>query len=160
MLTIETYKPEDFGSLIDFVSAIQEHERVHVPELKMGKEIGKSYAARLIENVTQKNGIILMACQGDKKIGFACSWIGKDDDPLLREEFSLYAYVSDIFVSEFSRGQGVGHLLMDSIEKVMSERGCVRIRVCSKGTNRLALKLYENSGYQPYEIIFAKTIGA
>ena len=42
----------------------------------------------------------------------------------------------------------------------MRERGCRRIRVCSKATNVDALKCYEGAGYRPYEVIFSKTIDA
>jgi ribosomal protein S18 acetylase RimI-like enzyme len=40
----------------------------------------------------------------------------------------------------------------------MRERGCRRIRVCSKAANVEALKCYEAAGYQPYEVIFSKAL--
>jgi len=148
------------NQLIEFVSAIQEFERAHVPELKTGREIGRTYATWLIKNVSCHDGVILMANQDNKKIGLVCAWIDKDEDQLLQEQFSVHAYVSDIFVLEFYRNRGIAHLLLERVEKIMFDRGCARIRVRSKATNLAALKLYEHSGYQPYETIFTKVIRA
>jgi ribosomal protein S18 acetylase RimI-like enzyme len=159
MLEIVLFQPGDMDVLIRFVSAIQEHERLYVPELKSGDEIGRDYAQLLLKKVSRQNGLILMAHKAKSIIGFISGWIGRDDDPLLQEKYSDHAYVSDIFVSEAHRGQGVAQELLKTLEEEMAKRGCKRIRVCSKASNAHAVGLYRNSDYQPYEIIFSKTIG-
>src|SRR5467141_67775 len=132
MMRIEAFQPSDFAAVVAFVEAIQEHERQHVPELKPGPEIGKQYAEMLIRAVAERNGCMIMARADTAAVGFACAWIAQDDDPLIRDDASIHAYVSDIFVDQNWRRQGIASRLMDELEARMRSRGCSRIRVCSK----------------------------
>ena len=66
--------------------------------------------------------------------------------------------MSDIYVAEGWRRRGVGASLLRRIETEMRRRGCRRIRICAKATNRAALACYAAAGYPPYEIIFSKAI--
>ena len=158
MLRIEPFQPADLPVVAAFVEAIQEHERLGVPELKPGSEIGLGYAEMLVRTVAARNGIIVLAKVGERAIGFACAWIDEDDDPLLREDARSHAFVSDIFVDAEWRRKGVGRLLLEAMESEMHERGCRRIRICAKAANLAALKCYEAAGYRPYEVTLCKSI--
>jgi ribosomal protein S18 acetylase RimI-like enzyme len=155
---IVPYRPSDFPALIQFVEAIQEHERAAVPELRPGPEIGAFYAEMLVRKVASEGGSILMARAGGRNIGFVCAWKDADGDALLREEMRAHAFISDIFVTEAWRGRGVAVSLLAAIETAMLERGSTQIRVCAKAANRLAVDWYDRAGYRPYEIIFSKPL--
>jgi ribosomal protein S18 acetylase RimI-like enzyme len=159
MIRIEAFQPSDFAAVVGFVESIQEHERDKIADLKPGAEIGKQYAETLMRLVAERNGCMFMARADARAIGFACAWIERDDDPLVRDDASVHAYISDIFVDRDWRRQGVASLLMDELEALMRSRGCSRIRVCSKAANQLAVACYTARGYRPYEIVFAKRIG-
>jgi len=158
MVRIDPFQPADFAAVVAFVEAIQEHERIHVPDLKLGSEIGKSYTNLLLRSVAERNGCMMMARAEIDAIGFACAWVQEDEDPLVRDGARIHAYISDIFVDRDWRRQGVASLLLDAVETAMRERGCTRIRVCSKAANQLAIACYETHGYRPYEIIFSKQL--
>jgi len=158
MIRIEAFRPPDFGAVVAFVEAIQEHERKRVPELKPGPEIGKQYAEVLMRAVAERNGCMIMARADAGAVGFACGWIEQDDDPLIRDDTRIHAYVSDIFVDRGWRSQGIASLLMDELEAKMRSRGCSRIRVCAKAANQLAVACYTARGYRPYEIVFTKRL--
>jgi ribosomal protein S18 acetylase RimI-like enzyme len=158
MLTIDTFQPSDLATLIMFVEAIQEHERIDVPDLKSGSEIGSDYAQLLIRTATERNGCIRMARAETETVGVGCAWVEEDDDPLLRNDARTYAYVSDIFVKDAWRRRGVALQLLDALEMEMRSRGCRRIRICSKAANHFALECYKKAGYQPYKIVFAKRL--
>jgi ribosomal protein S18 acetylase RimI-like enzyme len=158
MLAIDAFQPSDLATLVRFVEAIQEHERIDVPDLKCGSEIGSDYAQLLIRTATERNGCIRMARVDTETVGFGCAWVEEDDDPLLRNDARTHAYVSDIFVNNAWRRQGVALRLLDALEMEMRSRGCHRIRICSKAANHLALECYKKAGYQPYEIVFAKPL--
>jgi ribosomal protein S18 acetylase RimI-like enzyme len=158
MIRIEAFQPSDFAAVVAFVEAIQEHERERVPEIKPGPEIGKHYTELLISAVTERNGCLIMARADAGPVGFACAWIARDDDPLIRDDARIHAYVSDIFVDRSWRRRGIASLLMDELEAKMRSRGCSRIRVCSKAANHLAVACYTACGYRPYEIVFAKRL--
>ncbi len=100
MFEVVRYESADFDALIQFVEAIQEHERAAVPELKPGPEIGPLYAEALISKVWYQGGCILMARAGGQAIGFVCAWKEVDDDVLLRDEMRPHAFISDLFVAE------------------------------------------------------------
>ncbi len=158
MIRIDAFQPSDFTAVVAFVEAIQEHERQQLLELKPGPEIGKQYAEMLMRAVAERNGCIIMARAEAGAVGFACAWIARDDDPLIRDDASIHAYVSDIFVDQNWRRQGIASRLMDELEARMRSRGCSRIRVCSKAANQLAVACYTARGYRPYEIVFTKRL--
>ncbi len=158
MIKIDFYKPSDFETVKSFVESIQEHERINVPELESGAEIGTEYTKKLIDTVAAQQGLILLARAASDTVGFACAWIEEDDDMLLSEDVREHAYISDIFVNENYRRRGIAQLLLKEIEKEMKSRGCERIRICTKASNLLALKCYEASGYSQYEIILTKPL--
>jgi ribosomal protein S18 acetylase RimI-like enzyme len=158
MIRIETFQPSDFAAVVAFVEAIQEHERERVPELKPGPEIGKQYAEMLMRAVAERNGCMIMARADASAVGFACAWIEQDDDPLIRDDARVHAYVSDIFVDQNWRRRGIAALLMNELEAKMQSRGCSRMRVCSKAANQLAVACYTARGYRPYKIVFAKRL--
>jgi ribosomal protein S18 acetylase RimI-like enzyme len=155
---IVPYRSSDFPTLIQFVEAIQEHERATVRELKPGPEIGRLYAETLLREVSSQEGCIFMARADGCNIGFACAWKDVDDDPLLREEMRAHALISDIFVADGWRRRGVAAELLAAVEAAMFERGSMRIRVCAKAANTLAIDCYDRAGYRPYEIIFSKPL--
>jgi ribosomal protein S18 acetylase RimI-like enzyme len=158
MVRIDAFQPADFAAVVVFVEAIQEHERIHVPDLKSGTEIGMSYTNLLLRSVAERNGCMMIARGEGRAIGFVCAWVQEDDDPLVCDSARLHAYISDIFVDREWRRQGVASLLLDAVETAMRERGCSRIRVCSKAANQLAIACYETRGFRPYEIVFSKQL--
>lgn len=158
MVQIVPYQPGDRDTLVAFVEAIQEHERRDVPVLKPGPQIGVPYAELLLVRVGERNGCILLAREDGRAIGFACAWMDEDNDPLLEDAVRQHAYISDIYVEEASRRKGVASALLAAIEGQMRERGCRRIRICTKAANAVAVECYRASGYIPYEIILSKEL--
>jgi ribosomal protein S18 acetylase RimI-like enzyme len=158
VVQIVPYQPADRNTLIAFVEAIQEHERIDVPGLKPGAHIGASYTELLLRRVRERDGCMLLAQEEGRAIGFACAWVDEDDDPLLEEGVREHAYISDVYVEEASRRMGIASALLLAIEEQMRDRGCQRIRICSKAANAVAVEFYRTSGYIPYEIIFSKEL--
>lgn len=159
-LVIAPFQQTDFEVIRGFVESIQEYERAKVQELKSGAEIGAEYTEKLVDAISDQHrqGIILIAKMDNNAIGFACAWIDEDDDQLLRDDARRHAYVSDVFVADAWRRQGVARLLLQAIETEMRQRGCERIRICTKASNLSALKCYEATGYRPYEVILSKAL--
>jgi GNAT superfamily N-acetyltransferase len=158
MITISPFHQSDLAIVIHYVEAIQEFERIHVPELKSGREIGRDYASMLIRRVAESNGSILMARAEIVTVGFGCAWVQSDDDMLLRDDARTHAYVSDIFVEDAWRRRGIALQILSALEMEMHSRGCRRIRICSKATNHVSLECYNKAGYRPYETTFTKDL--
>jgi len=156
MLHLEPFLRADLPLVATYISAIQEHERATVPELKPGSEIADDYARAMVRRIRESDGVMLMARDGSETVGFVAGWIEVDQDPCLKEEARRYALVSDIYVIEAARRRGIAHRLLDEFEVQMRERRCVRLRLCAKATNLGAIACYEAAGYRPYEVILSK----
>lgn len=158
MLRIEPFQRADLPLIATFIAAIQEHERATVPDLKPGGEIADDYVRTMVRRIHEADGAMLMARQESDTLGFVAGWIEVDQDPCLRDEARQYALVSDIYVIETARRQGIAHHLLDAFERAMRERGCVRLRLYAKATNLGAIACYEGAGYRPYEVILSKPV--
>jgi ribosomal protein S18 acetylase RimI-like enzyme len=158
MIQIEPYQPEHRRYIEHFVAAIQETERALVPQLRPAADIAAQYAEWLLRMTAQRDGTMVMACDGDEPIGFACAWVDEDDDMLLDARFRRHARVSDVFVAEPWRRRGIGRLLLGAIEVDMRRRGCRQMRIMAKASNLAAMRCYEATGFCPYEVTLWKAI--
>ncbi len=158
MIRIEPGRDADRAILVAFAEAIQDHERDTNPKLYPGAVIARAYTAWMTSEVKANGGIILIARDDGHEVGFVCAWPAVDDDQLVRPEARAHAYVSDLYVAPDYRRQGLATSLLEAVESEMAERGCTRIRICAKASNRAALGCYSAFGFLPYEVILEKPI--
>ncbi len=156
MIEIVPFTPADLPVIIDFVAAIQDHERALAPVLKPGAEIGADYAASLLEHVRARHGFMLLARADAEAVGFICGWPDHEDDALLTEAARPHGYISDLFVTASWRRRGVARALLEAAERALRGRGCRRLMICSKAGNLAALRTYEAMGFRAYEVILTK----
>ncbi len=155
---IEPYRISDRPTVKSFVEAIQAFEARSVTGLRAAHEIGEPYTRQILRMVETNRGTILLAREGSKSVGFVCAWINSDQDMLLSEKMREFAYVSDVFVRPAWRRKGVGRQLLKAVEAEMKDKGCARIRICSKAANSVALGAYAKAGYKPYEVTLTKRL--
>jgi ribosomal protein S18 acetylase RimI-like enzyme len=155
---MEPYGPQDRPVIEDFVAAIQEHERLLVPELRTGAEIAAEYAAHLIAGIEQRDGVLILAKAGAESVGFVCAWMDSDDDPLLAAAHRAHALISDLYVRPEWRRRGIGRALLDEIEQIMRRRGVRKLCITAKAANIDAVRSYEAAKFRPYEIDFWKEL--
>jgi ribosomal protein S18 acetylase RimI-like enzyme len=159
LLRIEPFQPADLPLVATFIAALQDHERATVPELKPGSEIAAAYVEAMARRFRENDGVMLIARRETETVGFVVGWVEVDGDLCLKEEARRYALVSDIYVIEAARRQGIAHRLLAEFETAMRQRGCTRLRLCAKATNLGAVACYEAAGYRAYEVILSKPIG-
>jgi ribosomal protein S18 acetylase RimI-like enzyme len=155
---IEPYQISDRPTVKLFVEAIQAFEARSVTGLKAAHEIGEPYTRKILRAVETNRGAILLAREHSESVGFICAWIDSDHDILLSENVREFAYVSDVFVRPAWRRKGVGRKLLKAVEAEMKNKGCARIRICSKAANSVALGAYAKAGYKPYEVTLTKRL--
>lgn len=73
------------------------------------------------------------------------------------ESFSTYRAmkmlnIHDFMVSGHYRGQGLGKILLQSIEQYCIENGYLKITLEVSDTNQVAQKLYHSCGFQDYQV--------
>jgi ribosomal protein S18 acetylase RimI-like enzyme len=155
---MEPYGPQDRPVIEAFVAAIQDHERLLVPELRPGTEIAADYAARIVAQIEQRDGVLVLAKEGAESVGFACAWMDEDDDPLLAAAHRPHALISDLYVRPEWRRRGIGRALLDEIEQIMRRRGVRKLCITAKAANIEAVRSYEAAQFRAYEIDFWKEL--
>lgn len=99
--------------------------------------------AFLRENLMRNRSTIFIAIENGKAIGFTQLY------PTVSSlSMAPVIYLSDLFVTEQHRKQGVAKQLMKVAEKFALDSGAVAIDLQTAHTNTKAQKLYESLGYE------------
>jgi len=97
-----------------------------------------------IEESLKGNGqeIVCVAADGDMLVGFCCGQILKS---------MCYSYkfaeITELFVMDEHRCQGIGRRLLDVTEKELYKRGVKHLHVLTGNKNKIAQTLYRSCGY-------------
>ena len=76
----------------------------------------------------------------------------------VRPEFREHGYVSELFVREAARGEGIGRALLAEAERLTRERGLDRLMIAVVAGNDGAEALYRRSGFASYALTLLKTL--
>jgi GNAT superfamily N-acetyltransferase len=99
------------------------------------------------------NSYILVAEEDDKLFGFITAsirFVVRYSKPMMQ--------VEELFVNAASRKKGVGRQLIQTAEKIASEKDCERIYIESGYRHEVAHKFYEKNGYDNQGYYFLKII--
>jgi GNAT superfamily N-acetyltransferase len=99
-----------------------------------------------------EDGILLGAWDGDRLVGFACTYWTFSS--VSADEIAL---MNDLFVAESHRGKGAGRALIEGMVEAARERGVHHLEWFTALDNEVAQRLYdrtgaERSGWYAYEI--------
>lgn len=158
-IRITPYRDADRPALLAFVAGIQDYERALAPQLKTGAEIAEDHADRVLSRVLEGSGVLLMAREGERPVGFLAAWMAADDDPLLQDAARQHALIGELFVEEAMRRSGIARALLAAGEAAMAARGARRLRIWAKAGNQAAVACYRTFGFADYEVVLEKPIG-
>jgi ribosomal protein S18 acetylase RimI-like enzyme len=106
-----------------------------------GIHLGASDAPNEIEKKLQRDPeLFLVAESSGKLIGTV---VGGFD--------GRRGYIYHVAVIPEFRGQGIGHRLMQEVEKRLRARGCIRCHLLVNNDNHEAMSFYEKNGWKPLE---------
>ena len=107
-----------------------------------------------IENSLKTNDmeIVCVAADGDKLAGFCCGQIQKS----MCYSYD-YAVITEFFVAEEYRRQGIGRRLLRATESHFNQRGISHFHVSTGDDNTAALALYRSCGYEDTSIMLEKS---
>lgn len=72
----------------------------------------------------------------------------------IKEKHSKKIHVDQLIITEKSRGQGYGKLLMDELIKIGKQNNCERVELDCWTFNENALAMYEHIGFKKQRIMF------
>ncbi len=118
-----------------------------------GKPLTSEARSALIPGLQQHpTTFIFLAFQGSEVIGIAVCFLG----------FSTFAARPLINISDFSvlpahRGQGIGRLLLESVERKARDMDCCKITLEMQENNHRARQVYEAAGFA--QAVYVETAG-
>ena len=103
-------------------------------------------------------GLVLVAEDGDEFVGFAAGRIEHEENVAETSDSNRSGFISDICILSKYRGKRIANQLLEAIIAHFDSAGIRRVRVGVLAANRSARLTYERAGFQPYEMIYEKTI--
>jgi len=153
MTTVRLYEPQDEQQLRDIASMNYTEQFQDIRPTGQDEPELQAYLAHTIQTQESGQGIILLAEQKDRLIGFVC--LLRPDDNAAE---SAYAFMSDLFVIPEYRHQGVGSQLTRKLEQQACVMGATRIALRVTAENVGAHQFYINEQYQEKFVVMSKEL--
>lgn len=139
--------PDDKPAFLAFIKGLQEYEVAFEKNRRLDDTYAEESLAVLLE--AAKRGMIFVAEDEDRPIGWAV--VFEEDAPVyVLEDERRFAYISELFVEEALRGQGVGQALIAACEDWARTHGHATIRIGHLTANTRTGQMYEKAGYASY----------
>ncbi len=112
-----------------------------------------------IKKVNTQEGKIFLAVENNLIVGLIMGIVQeKDEIDRLTNDCAKTGTVIELIVKDSIRGNGIGKLLLEEIEKYFENIKCKRISIEVFGPNKKGLNFYEKNGYIPRDIIVSKKL--
>jgi GNAT superfamily N-acetyltransferase len=148
--------PDDKPAILGFIMDLQRFELAIEANRRVDDEVAEEYYASLGESVTKKNGRILVAeNEGGRAVGWAVTHEA-ENEVFVHADERIYGYISELYVAESMRGQGVGRALIAACEDWARERGLKVMMIGALTKNTRAHTIYRDSGFNDYATLLRK----
>lgn len=156
-IVIRQAETSDRPNLLEAVAELQNYEReLHETRLP-GEQIADAYTRWMLSSA-DGGGLVLVAEDGNEFLGFAAGWIEHEENVAETSDSNRFGFVSDICILSKYRGKRIAKQLLEAIIAHFDSAGVTRVRVGVLAVNRSARLAYERAGFQPYEMIYERTI--
>ena len=157
---VVTYTTGDHSALCAFMSELQDIEREWSSDRSPGPEMATDHIDYLLELAQRSNGQAFVAKLDDQLLGFLIVVIESVDegDVHLTERYRQYGVVTDLYVTEEARHQGVAGRLIDAAERHVRQAGLSRLLITTLAQNQVAQEAYARLGYESYTVTMCKTL--
>lgn len=147
---IRDYEPLDRPHLIKCVEGLQDY-LIGIDQMKFTRRMpkyGEYFTQKLLEEVHRKNGVIYVAEHKGRIVGFIAGIVYERSEEELLEAYPLKSgRILELFIDSDYRGQGVGSMLTEKMERSFRQSGCGVSRVEVFEPNVKAHHFYEKLGY-------------
>jgi ribosomal protein S18 acetylase RimI-like enzyme len=127
------------------VVELQNHEReLHETRLP-GEQIADAYTRWMLSSA-EDGGLVLVAEDGGKFVGFAAGWIEHEENVAQTSDSNRFGFISDICILSKYRGKRIANRLLETIAAHFDSMGITRVRLGVLAANRSARLTYERAG--------------
>ncbi|MFC7784022.1 MULTISPECIES: N-acetyltransferase [unclassified Rossellomorea] len=105
----------------------------------------------LPDGLESKDHYLFTLIDGDNQEDVGTLWINVQED-------GKEAFIYDIKIHESKRGRGYGKEALKSLDSLAREKGILKIALHVFGHNKVALSLYQNSGFKVTNVLMSKSL--
>ncbi|MFA7301430.1 MAG: GNAT family N-acetyltransferase [Candidatus Shapirobacteria bacterium] len=159
-ITIREYQENDKERIKLWIEQLHDYLVKLDPDYRLRRlpEYGQVFTDELFDFIEDGNGKIFIAMDDDLPIGFSAGAIDKQSNKNLLEVVpSTLGVISDVFVNENYRGQGIGKQLLNKLEDYLKSIGCDSLWLNVVSFNP-AHQVYSKLGFHDREIGMFKKI--
>ena len=157
-MIIRSYnKINDAQQLRNCVIGLQDFERKLDPRMPSGESIADDYLIEMFMQCRQFSGTVFVCELNQKIAGYITvhtKYVSEDVDDGPRK----FGFISDVFVVDEFRGQGVGKALLKHAEKHAKKNGVSEMMIGVLASNKQARSLYIAQGFEEFAIKLEKKI--
>ena len=121
-------------------------------------DIEKSYMRHITKMQEENDGLFLMAYVDNAAVGFIFGYTEEQDDSRIEIHEGRELYVSDGFVAEEYRGNGIYRKLNQELEKHYIDKGVKRIIRFTLVNNTRMRQFLDSEGYMVTRLLYEKWI--
>ncbi len=160
-ITIREYREGEREVLVKGIENLQNYiiEVDPLKRLVSSEEQRESYTDKLLKAVSEREGKIYLAQEGEEVVGFIVGTIQPEPTGGTLESIpSTPGWIRELYVDEKMRGRGVGKLLIKTLEDYFKSKNCDTVLVGVFTANTLSHNFYETNGYVDREVMMLKKI--
>jgi len=151
----EARLPQDEPAILSFITGLQDYEAAFEPDRRRDPDFAVDHWRDLQHRCAEKHGIMLIAEDGAKPVGWAFAHDDKAEVFVVEPE-RTHGFLAELFLMPQARGKGLGRALIEGCEAWARERGHRLLTVGVLAKNPTAIRAYEGSGYSPYVTIMRR----
>lgn len=122
-------------------------------------EYRETYFKMDMDKVKTQNGKIYLAIAEGNVVGLIIGIVDeKDEIDKLTNDCAKTGSIIELVIKNNLRGNGIGKLLLEKIEKYFKDLDCKRINIEVFGPNKKALNFYTKNDYIVRDIIVSKKL--
>jgi GNAT superfamily N-acetyltransferase len=151
----EARLPADEPAILAFINGLQDYEAAFEPDRRRDPNFAIEHWRELQHRCAEKHGIVLIAEDGGKAVGWAFAHDEKAEVFVVEPERS-HGFLAELFLMPEARGKGLGRALIEGCEAWARGRGHKLLTVGVLAKNPAAIRAYEGAGYAPYVAIMRR----
>lgn len=151
MIIREANLPADEPAILSFIAGLQDYEAAFEPDRRRDPDFVVEHWRDLQHRCAEKHGIMLIAEEGGKAVGWAFAHDHHAELFVVEAERN-HGYLAELYVAPGARGKGLGRALIEGCETWARGRGHKLLTVGVLAKNARATRSYEGAGYMPYGI--------
>ena len=149
---------EHYELISGFMLHLHKHEHQLLDKTAQWGDIEANYMKHIIARQEDSDGQCLVAFSGDTPAGFIFGYTVDQDDSRIEVYEGKELYVSDGYIVEHFRRQGIYHKLNTQLEQYYVDKGVKRITRFTHIQNTRMRQLLEEQGYFVTRLLYEKWI--